>query len=223
MEKHYYSAENYNERLYTGLRSKIFSKSHTLMENYEFKKIDKVLEIGGGSTPHIKYIQHKFSEYYSLDLDSGQKLSEYMRQNFKDINFSYYDGKNIPFNNETFDRVIISHCLEHILEPEKFTEEMVRVMKKGGVLSIALPCDPGLLWRLGRYYIKFISNIKKKIFSIDSIEISDYENAIEHINSIFNLYIILREKFKIKKETFYPFNIKLIDINLIYICQIEKE
>ena len=87
-----------------------------------------------------------------------------MRQNFKDINFSYYDGKNIPFNNETFDRVIISHCLEHILEPEKFTEEMVRVMKKGGVLSIALPCDPGLLWRLGRYYIKFISNIKKKIF-----------------------------------------------------------
>ena len=37
-----------------------------------------------------------------------------------------YDGENIPFDDESFDRIIISHSLEHIEKPEEF---MIKIMK----------------------------------------------------------------------------------------------
>ena len=46
------------------------------------------------------------------------------------------------------------------VNPEEFIFEAMSKLKKGGVLSIALPTDPGLLWRLGRLYSKFFNIIK---------------------------------------------------------------
>jgi choline kinase len=105
-----------------------------------------------------------------------------------------------------------------ILEPEKFINEMLRVLKKNGIISIALPCDPGILWRLGRFMMKktYLKKRMKKEYD------HDYIIATEHINSIFNLYTIIRKKFKVIEEKFYPFNINIIDINLFYICHIKK-
>ena len=84
------------------------------------------------------------------------------------IKFTKYDGKKLPYPNEYFDRIIISHCLEHILSPEEFIIEMMSKLKKGGVLSIALPTDPGILWRLGRMFIR--------LFSIKKLTISQVKN-----------------------------------------------
>ena len=41
---------------------------------------------------------------------------------------------------------------------------MMKKLKKGGVLSISLPTDPGVAWRIGRLFIK-IFTIKKNIKS----------------------------------------------------------
>jgi ubiquinone/menaquinone biosynthesis C-methylase UbiE len=221
--KQYYTTEQYNERIGSGFRSKLFRQSHLLMEKYNFGTVDKILEIGGGSIPHINFIKHKFNSYYSLEVDCGAKIDLYINKNYPKIIFNYYDGKNIQFNEGFFDRIVISHCLEHILEPEKFINEMLRVLKKGGVISIALPCDPGILWRIGRLLLKTNRRIKEKFFLQKNIEVSDYINATEHVNSIFNLYAIIKEKFNVKKEICYPFNVKLFDLNLFYICQIEKQ
>ena len=49
-----------------------------------------------------------------------------------------------PMKMNTFDRIIISHCLEHILSPEEFIHEMMKKLKKEVILSISLPTDPGI-------------------------------------------------------------------------------
>ena len=103
------------------------------------------------------------------------------------------------YPNETFDRIIISHCLEHIPFPEKFLFEMMNKLKHGGVLSISLPADPGLL-RLGRLYLKIFSI--KKNYQITKEEF-DYMNATEHINSIFALKSIIQFHYKDKIKEFY--------------------
>ena len=49
-------------------------------------------------------------------------------------------------------------------------------------------------------------------------------NATEHVNSIFNLISII--KFNYKKsieEHYYPFRLKLVDINLFYNVHIYKD
>jgi hypothetical protein len=97
---------------------------------------------------------------------------------------------------------------------------MLRVCKPGGIISIALPTDPGFLWRLGRFFIKnFIQEKTHKLTSLDY----DYVNAVEHVNSIFNLRVIIKKKFNIISEIFYPLNFKCIDLNLFYIVQIIKK
>ena len=109
---------------------------------------------------------------------------------------------------------------ESINNPEKFLFEMTSKLKEGGVLSISLPMDPGLLWRLSRLFIKYF--ILKKTYEI-SKEDYEYMNATEHINSIFNLISLIRYNFKNQiDESFLPFKIRLVDINLFYNVHIIK-
>ena len=98
---------------------------------------------------------------------------------------------------------------------------MINKLKKGGLISISLPTDPGLLWRIGRLFTKYITI--KKSYNISTRDF-EYMMASEHINSIFNLITIIRYNFKgkILKEDFLPFKIKLIDINLFYNVHIVK-
>ena len=179
--------------------------------------MSKILEIGAGSTPHFNFIKHSYDEYHIVE--TSDYVLDYHKDNAK-VKLSKYDGKNLPYKNESFDRIIISHCLEHILSPEYFLEEMMRVLKKGGVLSISLPTDPGIAWRLGRLFIGLFKVNKTYKLSFDEFE---YLNATEHVNSIFNLISIIRYNYKNSiEEHFYPLKIKSTDLNLIYNVHIYK-
>tara|TARA_B100000035_G_scaffold211467_1_gene181133 strand:+ start:262 stop:927 length:666 start_codon:yes stop_codon:yes gene_type:complete len=208
----------YNEHAYTGLMGYFMKKCHQDLENFSFKKkIQKVLEIGAGNAPHYKFIKHPYERYYIIETTKIKK--KYYKDNSKVI-AKKYDGKKIPFKNNFFDRIIISHCLEHINYPEEFIFEMLKKLKKGGILSISLPTDPGLLFRIGRTYLKLFS-IKNK-YKIDEIDF-DYMNATEHVNSIFGLSSIIKYNFKEKvKESFVPFKIRSFDLNLFYNVHIIK-
>ncbi len=60
----------------------------------------------------------------------------------------------IPFKNEVFEVVYHSHVLEHFLKPdaERFISECFRVLKKDGILRIAIPD----LEQIARNYIKYL-------------------------------------------------------------------
>ncbi len=181
------------------------------------KKYSKVLEVGAGSAPHIDYLKHEHDEYFIAET-SNAALEFYKRM--KNVKAYSYDGVNLPFEDNFFDRIIISQCLEHVNEPEKFLFEMVSKLKKGGVLSISLPTDPGLFWRLGRLFIKYF--IVRRTYNVSKEEY-EYINAVEHINSIFTLINLIRYNFNNQiKENFLPFKIKLVDLNLFYIVHIIK-
>ena len=208
----------YNTHLYTGLIGYAMRYCHRHLEKFNKKeKYSKILEIGAGSAPHLNYLKHDYDEYFVVET-SYYALDIY--KDMKNINAKIYDGKKLPFEDNFFDRIIISHCLEHIIEPEKFLVEMMSKLKKGGVLSISLPTDPGLLWRLGRLFIRNFTVSKTYKISKEEYE---YVNATEHVNSIFNLINLIRYNFKNQIEEYcIPFRIKLPDINLFYNVHITK-
>ena len=211
--------KKHDSHLYTGLQGFFIKKGHHKLENFKKKNthLSKVLDIGAGSTPHYSFIKHTFDEYHIIE------TSEYAINCHKDnkkVQVTKYDGKKIPYPDETFDRIIISHCLEHILSPENFIFEMMRTLKKGGVLSISLPTDPGLAWRLGRLFVGLFK--VRKTYNLTFSEF-EYLNATEHVNSIFNLISIIRYNYKGSiEESFYPLKMKLPDLNLIYNVHIIK-
>ncbi len=219
MRNLFYQEESYRNYIYTGFLGLLFKWQHKLLSPKIYDNCEKVLEIGPGFEPHIKYKKLNFKEYHCLELNDQQiEFEKYYSDNFTDVKFHYYDGKKINFDDNFFDRVIISHALEHTPNFENFIKEMTRVIKKEGVISIALPCDNGLLWRLGRFFMKKTYLKKKKISEIEY----DYFIANEHINTIFQIRSILRKNFNIRSELYLPFRLKIIDINLFYLCHITK-
>ena len=205
--------------LYTGLQGFFMKYGHKKLEDFKKKNdhLSKILEVGAGDTPHYNYIKHTYDEYHIAE--TSEYANDFHKDN-KKVKIITYDGKKLPYPDESFDRIIISHCLEHILSPEDFLTKMINKLKKGGVLSISLPTDPGLAWRLGRLFVGLFK--VKKTYNL-SFEEFEYLNATEHVNSIFNLISIIRFKYKDSfEENFYPLKIKSPDLNLIYNAHIYK-
>jgi len=209
----------YNDHAYSGLMGFFMNHCHEQLEKFDFpKNISKVLEVGAGNAPHYKFIKHNYDEYHIVE------TSDVILENYKDnskVIGTKYDGETLPYENNFFDRIIISHCLEHINYPEKFLFETMKKIKVGGILSISLPTDPGVLFRIGRLYLKLFS-IKKK-YKITPTEF-DYMNATEHVNSIFGLSAIIKYNYAdCLSEYYLPFKVKFFDLNLFYNVHIIKK
>ena len=216
-------SKNYSKYQNTGLVGYLMNGCHKNLENKFIKKNGVVLEIGPGTSPHINYLNSDFDKYFMLDqsLYSVNYLKKKYNNN-KNIIIKRSINSSIPFKNNYFDRIIMSHILEHVSDPEFFLFKILSKLKKGGCLSISLPTDPGFLWRLGRFYQK-IFNVKNKL-NLNN-EDYDYMIATEHVNSIFNLISILKYHFKsnIVCEEFLPFKfVKSLDCNLFYNLTIVK-
>ena len=56
-----------------------------------------------------------------------------------DVDYPGYDGKKLPFPDESQDAVYSSHCLEHINDYRTALREWFRVVKIGGYLVIIVP------------------------------------------------------------------------------------
>lgn len=55
------------------------------------------------------------------------------------LDCQYYDGKRIPFEDESFDAAGALNVLEHVEEPESFIAELVRVVRPGGRIVLSSP------------------------------------------------------------------------------------
>ena len=148
MRENHFQQKNYKNYLYSGFLGILFRWQHKMLSPKIYENCEKILEIGPGFEPNLKFTKLNFKEYYCLELNQNIGHENYYKKNFPNIKFNTYDGKSIKFEDNYFDRIIISHTLEHILDFENFLIEMLRVLKKGSVISIASPCDNGLLWRL---------------------------------------------------------------------------
>lgn len=49
----------------------------------------------------------------------------------------------LPFDNESFDTLILDNVLEHISEPNQLIKELIRVLKIGGIIIIGVPLQKG--------------------------------------------------------------------------------
>lgn len=209
-----YEGKHYDE----GLSGYFLSRSHSWCESKfgPLEHFSKVVEVGAGSGIHVKFVQHKFDEYVVTDLnqpmlDSGSSSG---LVKMKNVTTQVENASNLTLENDSVDRLIAAHVLEHLYRPHEVLREWHRVVKSGGVISILLPCDPGIAWRLGRCL-----GVRKKMISA-GISDYDYWMAREHVNPINNLVALIRYYFEGLVEEWYPCRIPSIDLNLFYVAHI---
>jgi SAM-dependent methyltransferase len=91
-----------------------------------------LLDFGCGAKPY-KDLFVNTSEYIGLDFESEGHIHINEQIDF------YYDGINIPFEDNRFDSIFTSEVFEHVFELEKILPEIARVLKVNGKILITCP------------------------------------------------------------------------------------
>ena len=91
------------------------------------------LDVGCGEA-EISQAFTQRSLYYGIDVET--RLDESVAEQ---INFRIYDGKYMPFDNETFDQLLSMEVIEHVDDLDLLITEMNRVLKNRGKVIITVP------------------------------------------------------------------------------------
>ena len=91
----------------------------------------RLLDFGCGSKPYRSYF--KVDEYIGLDTDNSGH--SHKNENIDVL----YDGKKIPFDDNSFDYIFSSEVLEHVFTIDEIMHELNRVLKTNGKMLITLP------------------------------------------------------------------------------------
>jgi SAM-dependent methyltransferase len=109
---------------------------------------DVVLDAGCGFGRHSLEFVSRGAKVYSMDMDMDSlrktrfSLTE-MKKYLRDKKFQYMvhsgDALNLPFKDESFDRIICSEVMEHVRDDNLACRELARVLKKNGRIAITVP------------------------------------------------------------------------------------
>lgn len=206
-----YDASNYT----SPLQSFVMHASHRFTESAVAPDVrhEKVIEIGAGTGEHVPFVRHPYDHYVLTDIDP--KMLEIAREKLSshshgELAFEAQESERLDYADDSFDRLIATHVLEHIYRPHLVLKEWQRVVRNGGVLSILIPTDPGLAWRLGRHLGPRRKALQQGIAY-------DYVMAREHVNPCNNLVALMRHYFPRHKEGWWPTRIPAMDLNLFFL------
>ncbi len=103
----------------------------------------RVLDCGVGTGALSSALARALATPFELDaIDTSRSMLERARRSFRDIDLEvtlrHGDVRKLPYGSGVFDLVMSSHVLEHLVDPEAALNEMVRVLKPGGLFITCL-------------------------------------------------------------------------------------
>ncbi|HVO72423.1 MAG TPA: class I SAM-dependent methyltransferase [Ignavibacteriaceae bacterium] len=153
------------------------------IKKYALELHGRLLDFGCGSKPYKNFFNVK--EYIGVDVISRGHSHE------KEQIDIYYDGKLIPFKDESFDSIFSSEVFEHLFNLEDILDELKRILKKEGKAIFTVPFvwdehekpfDYGRYSSFGIVYL-----LEKHGFQIIKIEKST--KFLETIFQLWSLYL----------------------------------
>ncbi len=93
--------------------------------------LQRVLDLGCGEGHTVDLFKNSApkARWIGLDIESSQEVN---RRKRADAEFHFYDGVNIPFEDNFFDLIYCHQVFEHVQKPIDLMKEVSRVLKPGG-------------------------------------------------------------------------------------------
>ncbi len=129
-----------------------YAAEHTLqhleaLRSFELARIiallparGKILEIGAGTGWQASLLESRGYEVHGIDLP----LESFLGTRIWPV--IDYDGKHIPFEDNSFDVIFSSNVLEHVPHVREFQAEIHRVLKPEGVVIHLIPSSSWRIW-----------------------------------------------------------------------------
>jgi SAM-dependent methyltransferase len=167
----------------------------------------KTLELGAGLGAHLAFEELPRQDYHCIEL--RQNMADAITQRFPEVTAAVGDcQRHLPYDDAFFDRIVVVHVLEHLPDLPACLDEAKRVLKPGGLISVVLPCDPGLAYEVARKISA--ERIFKKRYGLP------YGWLIrrEHINSPLEILQLLSERFTEIDRSYFPLKVPIAGLNL---------
>jgi SAM-dependent methyltransferase len=191
-----------------------------LTVNFKLFKIeegDRFLDVGCGEGRH-SYEAYRLNNGSGLtcaldpdnySLKKTKYVLDYMDQqngHSGNRNVLMGDALKLPFRDACFDKIICSEVLEHVADPDEGIEEMVRVLKPGGLLAVTVPTyiPEKTCWMIDSDYYNHpgghirIFTAKSLVAALRRHKLRVY--AIRHEHAFHSIYWNMRCLFGLKNE-----------------------
>ena len=205
----------YRKLVGKSLRGAYHSFSHAALEKGLKNSIfEKILEVGAGEGEHVRHVSANFTQYILTDIN--EPLEE-IQFNLPNVHFKKANVEELEFSNNEFDRVITTCVLHHLNKPLNALNEIRRVTKQNGVISILLPSDPGLIFRIIRKITADRYLKKQGVVSIKFLRATEHRN---HVQSLDGMIMHVFQEDSITKRS-YPIRRFSWNFSLFTIYQIK--
>jgi SAM-dependent methyltransferase len=173
-----------------------------------------VLEIGPGDLPHMGQWRGVPSRYTLADIRQDLLDRSTARLEQAGVRTDAHLlpdrlSRRLPFADETFDVVVSFYSLEHLHPIDEFLSEIRRVLRPGGALAGAIPCEGGLAWGTGRLITS------RRWFKRHTTIDPDKLICWEHPNFASAVLRALDRRFHRQHVRFWPLGVPLVDVNLV--------
>ena len=184
-------------------------KRHGPSENYSH-----VLEVGANRGEHLEFVRHGFDEYLLTDLGTPEVDPSVLAD--PRVKLGVCDVTALPYADSTFDRVISTCVLHHVDSPLQAALEIRRVTRSGGVVSVLMPTDPGLAYRVGK---AVTSGRKARRLGLGPQH--DLVSALDHRNHFRSIRTQLMHVFRedAPEITWYPWHVPSVETNAFVVFQ----
>lgn len=192
LEQPYY----FRSKKYEGGKYLFLARKHQGVLEYVnavLNKINKSIDFcdaGCGNGIYLDYLKNKYRDINLYGFDFSEKIVEIAKSNTgTDIKIGNLE--NAPFNNESFDLILCTQVIEHLLDDKKGISELYRILKKGGYLIISTDNKYNIVSKLLNLPVmilslpyKFFKKLfrSKKYFPHKSYSIREFKTLIKAQN-----------------------------------------
>ena len=108
-----------------------------ILEELEGTDFETLLDVGCGTGPMIELLSARYPERKFTGMDITPRMIEVANEKgLANSEFIVGDSEAMPFEDGSFDVVICANSFHHYPDPQKFFDEVYRVLKPGGVFVL---------------------------------------------------------------------------------------
>ncbi len=168
-----------------------------------------VLEIGTGAGRYHLFYRGQPQDFFPSEF--AERFTHSSAWNGFRGRGARCDARMLPYRNGAFAAVVSIYNLEHIKDLQAVCAEVHRVLAPGGKFLVALPCEGGLAWNLGRELTT--RRIFQKKFGLNY----DKLIAFEHVRDFRGVVKEIEKSglFSIAARRLLPFRVPTPHVNLV--------
>lgn len=150
-----------------------------------------LLDIGAGVRDIKKFLPKNIS-YFSLDCNDNIKHNIHL-----DLNKGSDGNGHIPIKDNIFDIILCLETMEHLQNPYKIMEEILRISKDDALIFLSMPNEYNFWLRL--QYLFGIKDDMKDPFQVVNHNLHIHLPRVKDIKIFFNTYLNI-------EKTYYGWN-----------------